>query len=103
MGSVLLLLELSAAFDTVDHATLIQRLCDRYGVSGRVLNWFESYLSGRSQSVNVGDVTSDSSGSVVLVRLCFLRILAQYIISQCVTGSNRSSTRMTLTFMQSSS
>ena len=61
MGCVLLLLDLSAAFDTVDLATLIQRLCDRYGVLGRALNWFESYLSGRSQSVNVGDVASDSS------------------------------------------
>jgi hypothetical protein len=63
---------LSAAFDTVDHATLIQRLCDRYGVSGRALNWFDSHLSGRSQSVNVGDVAFDSSAVVMSVPQCLV-------------------------------
>ena len=47
---VLLLLDLSAAFDTVDHATLLHRLQLRFGINGKALQWFHSYLTGRSHS-----------------------------------------------------
>ena len=39
------LLDLSAAFDTVDHGLLISILEDRYGITERALDWYRSYLS----------------------------------------------------------
>ena len=42
--AVLTLLDLSAAFDSVDHNTLLRRLQTSYGLSGNVMNWFASYL-----------------------------------------------------------
>jgi len=55
---VLLVLLLSAAFDTVNHDVLLSRL-RRMGVQGMVLSWIRSYLVDRSQCVRIGSVTSD--------------------------------------------
>ena len=57
--SILVLLDLSAAFDTVHYATLINRLRDRVGVTGKALDWFTSYLSDRMFSVSVGSHSSN--------------------------------------------
>jgi len=56
--AVLVLLDLSSAFDTIDHNTLLQRLRKRYGIAGTALKWFTSYLTGRSQSVIIEDCES---------------------------------------------
>ncbi len=60
-GSALLLLDLSAAFDTIDHAILIERLSLHCGVSEIALKWFSSYLADRSQSVVVNGVCSEGA------------------------------------------
>ena len=45
--TALTLLDLSAAVDTIDHATLTNRLSDWYGISGQAQIWFSSYLQSR--------------------------------------------------------
>ena len=59
-GVVLLILDLSAAFDTVDHTKLLQILYSQFHISGNALKWLKAFLSGRSQRVKVGNVSSDS-------------------------------------------
>ncbi len=57
--SILILLDLSAAFDTIDHSILITRLETVFGVSNSALKWFKSYLSDRKQFVVLGGCRSE--------------------------------------------
>jgi hypothetical protein len=58
---ILVLLDLSSAFDTVDHESLLGRLQHHVGLTGTALSWFRSYLDDRSQRVTVrGDASADS-------------------------------------------
>ena len=58
-ATALVLLDLSAAFDTIDHTTLHSCLLDWFGVGGSALKWFSSYLTERFQSVKIGSTLSD--------------------------------------------
>ena len=53
-------MDLSAAFDTIDHDKLLKLLNESFGVRGSALNWIRSYLSERKQSVLIGDKKSES-------------------------------------------
>ena len=57
--AVLVLLDLSAAFDVIDHSILLQRLEHSFGISGSAVSWIKSYLSDRVMRVAVGDAYSD--------------------------------------------
>ena len=57
-GSYLVLLDLSAAFDTIDHDTLFVILEKYIGITGSALQLLKSYLSDRSQQVLIDDVMS---------------------------------------------
>ena len=55
----LVLLDLSAAFDTIDHEILLNRLRARIGLRDVAYQWMESYLSNHHQFVSGGDSKSD--------------------------------------------
>ena len=89
---VLIMLDLSAAFDTVDHHILLHRLQHRFGLQEDALKWVDSYLKERYQVVKVGRDTSSSTmmqcgvpqGSVLGPVLFSLYISPLYdIIRQC--------------------
>ena len=58
-GVILVLLDLSSAFDTVNHNKLINILYSELNISGVALKWFKSYLKSRTQKVLIGDCLSD--------------------------------------------
>ena len=55
---ILVLLDLSAAFDTVDHDILLSRMMTRLGIDGTVSEWLKSYISVSSRTVSIGDIFS---------------------------------------------
>ena len=57
--SVVLLLDLSAAFDTVDHEKLLAILEFEIGITGVALKWFREFLTNRTQKVRIGDTCSE--------------------------------------------
>ena len=58
--AVLSLLDMLAAFDTNDHAALLKLLSSCFGISRMALDWIQSYLYDRGQTVRIGEKLSDS-------------------------------------------
>ena len=87
---VLSLLDLSDAFDTIDHAILLQIMESLLNVHGTILEWFRSYLSGRSQNVRIRDAISHTvpQGSLLspLIFLISILPLGHLITSLGVNG-----------------
>ena len=91
LPTALVLLDLSAAFDTIDHLKLFDCLSSWFGFSNTILNWFKSYMSGRNQSVKInGSLLSPMSlsfgvpqGSVIgpLVFILYTPPLSKLIFS----------------------
>ena len=59
--TALILLDLSAAFDTVDYSILLSRLKNWFGFEDSCLSWFSSYLNLRKQAVSLKDIISSYS------------------------------------------
>lgn len=58
-GVIVLLIDLSAAFDTVDHSVLLSILQNKFRIKNTALEWIRSFLSGRSQKVKIGHSISE--------------------------------------------
>ena len=56
---IIVLIDFSSAFDTIEHTTLTNRLLHQFGISGTVLKWITSYLTDRSHVVSVLKSASD--------------------------------------------
>ena len=80
--TILVLLDLSAAFDTIDHEVLLNRLNPRFGFRDLALKWLASYLADRRQSVRIRSAVSVDS------QLCFGvpqgSVLGPVLFSSCM-------------------
>ena len=73
------LIDLSKAFDTLDHTILSQKL-NHYGISGIANDWFSSYLVNRKEYVNLGSVCPESCNATRLnFRPSFVSCIYIYI------------------------
>ena len=64
LSSILILIDLSTAFNTVDQTTLLTILRDEIGIEGTALKWFAPFLKGRTQRVKISDSYSEESAVI---------------------------------------
>ena len=94
-STALVSIDLSAAFDLVDHDILVNRLENYFGFNATVLHWFRSFVSERSQCVLLGKIKSEArlvkqgvpQGSVLGARLytLYVRPLSDIFIATMCT------------------
>ena len=84
------LLDMSAAFDCVDHSILLQRLEMNFGVSGLALQWLTSFLTNRTQQVTYLDAIQ---AAAIVVR-CTARLGARPVTIQSVHGRHKYNRRV---------
>ena len=93
-STLLVALDMSAAFDTIEHDTLLKRLDHSFSISGDALKWLKSYLDQRSSFVQYGpdrstttpcdfDVPHDSSPGPLLI-MPFIAPLAYVVASHVI-------------------
>ncbi len=58
LSYLIVCIDMTAAFDTVNHQIMLQRLQQRLGITGTCLKWFQSYLSNRNQCVIINGTCS---------------------------------------------
>ena len=88
--SLLTLLDLSAAFDTIDHDILFHRLEHVFGIQNSTLSFFRSYLTERKQMVTISGYSSNSS--TLLHGAAYLR--AQFSVPFCFYSTHNHSHRL---------
>ncbi|XP_072039525.1 uncharacterized protein [Amphiura filiformis] len=84
--ALLVLLDFSAAFDTLDHRQLLDHFEERYGLRGNVLNWFSSDLADRTQSVAINEMQSDPMCFVWSSSGIRCRPFGVYYVQRAITG-----------------
>ena len=92
--TIMVSLDLSAAFDTLNHSTMLHRLKHTFGISGSALLWISTYLEHRSFYVKVDDASSEVFSSDIAIILvfhrdrCWDRFFSLCTSHLCQTSSN---------------
>jgi hypothetical protein len=96
-ATVIIFLDLSAAFDTIDVEKLLEIMYEEIGLGGTVLKWFRSFLEGRTQRVKIEDEYSESKvvpcgapqGSVLGPKCFNINVRSQPLVfTRCMFSSS---------------